>query len=114
MSIEVEAARAGARVLWIAQRMEDVRAALNTHANIYPAEVRRLTRANGDERITYESGGKIRYVSVRGHGGRGYTADVLSVTHMDYTNPDLMGKLLPCLATSPNACIIIRTESDDA
>ncbi|MBK5238951.1 MAG: hypothetical protein JJE28_07575 [Actinomycetales bacterium] len=114
MNVEVEAAVAGARVLWVAPRMDNVRAALNSHADLFPDEVSRITRANGDERIAYKSGGKIRYVSSRGRGGRGYTAHMISISPADYANDDLLCTLLPCLATSADSRIVIRTSGPDA
>jgi hypothetical protein len=108
MNVEVGAARAGAQVLWVAHRMDDARAELNTHANLYPNDVSYVARTNGSERIRYTSGGEVRYLSVHSKGGRGYSADVISIDEADYTNSHLMEQLLPCLATTPGARIILR------
>jgi len=109
MVVEVEAAIAGARVLWIAQRGEDAAAAFSNHINLHVNDIARVVRSRSVERIVYKSGGEIRYLSARSKGGRGCTADALALTPADYANADLMATLLPCVTTSRNPRVIIRT-----
>jgi hypothetical protein len=69
-------------------------------------DAEKITRANGNERITSKEGGEFRVFSRRSKGMRGASLDVLVIadrgayTYEQYS--DLMEEALPTMATSPN------------
>lgn len=60
-----------------------------------------VRRANGQESIRHASGGRVMIVPVRGHGGRGMSADVVFVDALDMT-ADRLAELMPAVACSPH------------
>ena len=65
--------------------------------------LKRVSRANGGERIDFINGGTIIYVARTGHTGRGFSADLLIVDDADKRcTEEFMSSALPMLYTSRN------------
>ncbi|MFB7843621.1 hypothetical protein [Microbacterium sp. NPDC056052] len=74
----VAEAHEGRRILVLSIHGRDARASMDEclhHAD--EADLLRVTRANGAERITFNSGGRIIFRSVQGHGHRGVSVDTV-------------------------------------
>lgn len=100
----------GYRVLLIAQRKKDAVAELRSLVDMAESwgDVKRIDRASGKERITFESGGMIAPVGLTGNlGSRGITADVLYLLDVSKDDPAL-SSVLPSLAASKRDAGIIE------
>lgn len=106
-ALESIAARRGMAVLYVTANQTESSVALE-RLTADAEGVRRVRRANGNQRIDYISGGTISLVSTRSRGARGFSADVLSMSADNYDRPDIRAEVMPCLNTSPIASVIIR------
>lgn len=102
--IEVTAAIEGATVLLVTAHP---RAYFDRHADYDNFD---SAYRGSQNKISYASGGSIWYIDPSSQGGRGHTADIVSVTTKQYRDEDLMFTLLPSLATARDARIIIRND----
>lgn len=65
--------------------------------------VERVNRANGRFRVDFFGGGTIRFIALRSNGGRGLALDRALVPIG--ISKDLLGEIMPSLATSPEAVL---------
>jgi len=70
------------------------------------AEVKRIRISNGKEGIDLTSGGRLDVIARTGKSGRGMTAPRLYMDEAMYTEPSMMGALVPVMSARPNAHIV--------
>ena len=91
-------ARAGSQVLVLGQTWDDARDMQLEAVNIGAGDITRVTRAKGQEAITFRSGGSIRFLSRRAS-VRGYSADVVYLPDWRMIQDEaFMQELLPVFA----------------
>lgn len=100
----------GRRILVLGVAARDAGASVTERLQV-PAlvEVSRVSRANGDQRIEFVSGGRIYFRSYQGHGHRGVSVDTLyldSGLPAAINDPDMLASFRACVAASPSAEII--------
>lgn len=105
-------AAAGARVLIVSHSVIAARQAFHDFDELAESVGAEVRRANGAQRLTFPSGGRVHFTSARATGGRGLAVDVvfvdwdveteLSVDELKRFYDDIT----PCLATSTRHEII--------
>jgi hypothetical protein len=103
--IKADLAR-GLRVGVVAHTMVGAREVFASVAEAMKNDAEKITRTNGNERVTSKEGGEFRVFSRHSKGMRGVSLDVLVIadrgayTYEQYR--DLMEEALPVMATSTN------------
>ena len=100
------------RVVWTAHEFKtstdafkDIRAIVEG-TDWLTAEVKRIRISNGKEGIDLTSGGRLDVIARTGKSGRGMTAPRLYMDEAMYTEPSMMGALVPVMSARPNAHIV--------
>lgn len=70
------------------------------------SEVKRIRISNGKEGIDLTSGGRLDVIARTGKSGRGMTAPRLYMDEAMFTEPSMMGALVPVMSARPNAHIV--------
>lgn len=66
------------------------------------AEVKRVSRAHGEEGIETKSGNRLRFKARTARGGRGFSGDVVILDEAMYLPAAVMSALMPTMAARPN------------
>ena len=93
----------GQTVAWIGPSQVFVREDFLSIADVIAGGAT-VRRTNGSESIEFPNGGRIRFVSVRSSGHRGFVCDRLYVP--DRIAEDDLLNLVPCVATSKDGAIV--------
>jgi len=93
----LDLARGGRRVLVVSSSHDHSAAALEAILE-HESNASQVRRARGAERITFESGGRILFVSVRSHAERGLTVDAVYYARDVEPTPELLDRYAPTVA----------------
>lgn len=96
----------GLRVGVVAHTMVGARAIFASVSDAMKDDAEKITKANGNERITSKEGGELRVFSLNSRGMRGVVLDVLVVADRGAYSFEqfqkLMEEVTPVMATRPN------------
>lgn len=101
-----EEAAQGRRILVITENQAEAQNSLTCFNTMDNPNVERVYRANGQERITFKSGGAIIFRSFRSQGHRGISVDTVFLdAGVDQAMHDPEG-VMACIATSTAGAVI--------
>lgn len=98
LELALNLASQGLQVMWVDHHVEISEIIRSVDSE--DERVKRVYRANGQERVAMRSGGVIFFVPQRGHGNRGLQADALFVSGEIYRDSARLSELVASLAAS--------------
>ena len=96
------------RVTWSAHLYKTTQETFNEVVNLVErhdwlnAEVKKISRGNGEESIVWKSGAQLDFVARSQKAARGLAGDTVVLDEALYLTPQMLGALLPTLSSRPN------------